>query len=155
MIQPNLVGYGNEILVLVHEDDGLLLLPQKLDHIAQGSGAFAVPHHQPVIAGPSHLQVLRGEISAAASLGFRDDPLYWPFGDVVPRCVPRAVHGHLACLIPLKAFLDRRIGAIGVSDDDIEVRRHDLFDPLLHLIVQAFDGNRSGDEDSRHSLFPR
>jgi hypothetical protein len=78
-----------------------------------------------------------------------------PFSNVVSGGVSGAIHRYLTGPVVMETLLNGGIGPVGISDNDIEVGRHDLIDPILYLLMQAADGYRSGDEYSRHGSFPR
>ena len=137
--QAAIVRNGDEILVLVHEDHGLLLFSKKLDDIAERAGAFAIPDHEAIVAVARHLQVFGGKIGARARLRLRDDPVDRP-GTIYLDLERLADQRKLE---DAGAFLQAQVGRLTIIDEVHRVPQ--LFAELRGIIDERRTaGQRTG-----------
>ncbi|MNG21768.1 hypothetical protein D3C84_1061710 [compost metagenome] len=80
--------------------------------------------------------------------------MHGPVSDVVARCFARTIDRDLAGMIGTQTLLNRGVRTIGITHNNVEVRRDNIVDPLLHFLMQVANRDRSSNEYSCHGLFP-
>ena len=70
-----------------------------------------------------------------------------PLAHIVSRSRPAAVGRGVAAALLEQIGLDRRVGTVRITHDQIDAGRDDFVYPLLELAVKMLDLDGAGDED--------
>jgi len=103
-----------------HVHDDHFVVARQIQNVIDGSFALAVPKHETVIGSLRHRVVLQGVVVEPFGTTRGHNLTRRPVPRIVPAVVLHAVNENMWIRLAGKVPLNSLVGAIGVTDEDVE-----------------------------------